>query len=138
MSIELPGTMEEQLRTLAAKQGRDVRALYFGRELANRSGDECDYNRTYALEDGVPGQDYDGSATHRWRQFCPPHLATSHASPAFQSGIRGNSPSNAACVAPTWSTSTSVMALASRYCRIASSTSFSGGPVCCASAACAG
>jgi predicted transcriptional regulator len=27
MSIELPGSVEEQLRNLAAKQGRDVRAL---------------------------------------------------------------------------------------------------------------
>lgn len=27
MSIELPGSVEEQLATLAAKQGRDVRAL---------------------------------------------------------------------------------------------------------------
>ncbi len=27
MSIELPGSIEEQLRNLAAKQGRDVRAL---------------------------------------------------------------------------------------------------------------
>jgi predicted transcriptional regulator len=27
VSIELPGSVEEQLRTLAAKQGRDVRAL---------------------------------------------------------------------------------------------------------------
>lgn len=27
MSIDLPGSVEEQLRTLAAKQGRDVRAL---------------------------------------------------------------------------------------------------------------
>ena len=27
MSIDLPGTVEEQLRILAAKQGRDVRAL---------------------------------------------------------------------------------------------------------------
>ena len=27
MSIELPGSVEEQLRSLAAKQGRDVRAL---------------------------------------------------------------------------------------------------------------
>lgn len=27
MSIELPGSVEEQLRTLAARQGRDVRAL---------------------------------------------------------------------------------------------------------------
>jgi predicted transcriptional regulator len=27
VSIELPGTVEQQLRTLAAKQGRDVRAL---------------------------------------------------------------------------------------------------------------
>ena len=27
MSIELPGSVEQQLRTLAAKQGRDVRAL---------------------------------------------------------------------------------------------------------------
>ena len=27
MSIELPGGVEEQLRTLAARQGRDVRAL---------------------------------------------------------------------------------------------------------------
>ena len=27
MSIELPGSVEEQLRNLAAKQGRDVRTL---------------------------------------------------------------------------------------------------------------
>lgn len=27
VSIELPGSVEEQLRTLAARQGRDVRAL---------------------------------------------------------------------------------------------------------------
>ena len=27
MSIELPGSVEDQLRNLAAKQGRDVRAL---------------------------------------------------------------------------------------------------------------
>lgn len=27
MSIDLPGSVEEQLRTLAARQGRDVRAL---------------------------------------------------------------------------------------------------------------
>lgn len=27
MTIELPGTIEEQLRTLAAKQGRDVHVL---------------------------------------------------------------------------------------------------------------
>ncbi len=27
MSIELPGSIEEQLRSLAAKQGRDVRTL---------------------------------------------------------------------------------------------------------------
>jgi predicted transcriptional regulator len=27
VSIDLPGSVEEQLRTLAAKQGRDVRAL---------------------------------------------------------------------------------------------------------------
>lgn len=27
MSIDLPGSVEEQLRTLAAKQGRDVRAV---------------------------------------------------------------------------------------------------------------
>ncbi len=27
MSIDVPGSVEEQLRTLAAKQGRDVRAL---------------------------------------------------------------------------------------------------------------
>ena len=27
MTLELPGTVEEQLRNLAAKQGRDVRAL---------------------------------------------------------------------------------------------------------------
>ena len=27
MSTEIPGSVEEQLRTLAAKQGRDVRAL---------------------------------------------------------------------------------------------------------------
>ena len=27
MSIELPGSVEEQLRTLAERQGRDVRAL---------------------------------------------------------------------------------------------------------------
>ncbi len=27
MSLELPGSVEEQLRSLAARQGRDVRAL---------------------------------------------------------------------------------------------------------------
>lgn len=27
MSIDLPGSVEEQLKTLAARQGRDVRAL---------------------------------------------------------------------------------------------------------------
>lgn len=95
----------------------------FGRELANRSGDEYDDDRTNAVENGIPGQDHNGSATHRWWQFGPPHFAALHASPAFQSGIWGNSASNAACVSASWFASTSVMAVASRYCRIASSTS---------------
>lgn len=41
----------------------------FGREVANRSGDECDHNRTNAVKDGIPGEDYYGSATHRWGKW---------------------------------------------------------------------
>jgi hypothetical protein len=96
---------------------------YFSRELANRSGDECDYDGANTVKNGIPGQDHDGSGTHGWGQFRPPHFAPLHASPAFQSGIRGSSTSNAACVSPTSFASTSVMAVASRYWRIASSTS---------------
>ena len=35
----------------------------FGRELANRSGDQRDDDRTDAAQNGIPGQDYDGPAT---------------------------------------------------------------------------
>jgi len=96
---------------------------YFGRQLSNRAGDQGDYDRTNAVEDGIPGQDHDRSATHGWGQLRPPHFAALHASPAFQSGMRGSSPSNAACVSATSFASTSVIAVASRYCRMASSTS---------------
>ena len=96
---------------------------YFGWELTGRPGNERDYDSTDVIENGIPGQDHDRSATD-WRgQFGPPDLPTLHASSAFQSGTFGSSPSSAVCVSATWVASRSVMAAESRYCRTASSTS---------------
>ena len=112
-----------EVRDTADRQPLAAAEDYFSRKLANRSGAECNHDRTNIGKDRITGQDQDGPATHGWRQFRPPHFAAFHASSAFQSEIWGSSASNAACVSASSFDSTSVMAVASRYCRMASSTS---------------
>jgi hypothetical protein len=96
---------------------------YLGRKLSDRSRHQRNDDPSDALEDCVACQDHDRPATDWWRQFSPPDLPALHALSAFQTGTSGSSPSSVTCASATSDGSTSVIAAASRYCRMASSTS---------------
>ena len=93
------------------------------RKMADRSSDEYDHYTTDAVDNGIAGQEHDRPVTDWWGQLSPPDFPTFHARLAFHAAILGSSGINAACVSATSPASTSVMLVASRYWRTASSTS---------------
>lgn len=85
-----------EVRNAGNRQSLPAAEKHFGWELADGSRNQRDYDSTNVIENSIPGQDNDGSATDGWRQFSPPHLSTLHASSAFHLEISGSSPSSTA------------------------------------------
>src|SRR4029434_6595261 len=81
------------------------------------------HNGADVFKDGIPGQDDYGTIADRRGELSPPDLATLHASSVSHLEIGGNSLTSSAWVSATWFGSTSEIAVASRYCRTASSMS---------------